>query len=36
VILQVQVPAADSDAEQELWQQLREQTDFHPRANLGG
>jgi curved DNA-binding protein len=35
VVLQVHVPAADSDDEKELWQKLREQTAFNPRAQLG-
>jgi curved DNA-binding protein len=35
VALQVSLPSADSDAAKELYQKMKEQLSFNPRANLG-
>jgi curved DNA-binding protein len=35
VVLQVSLPAADSDAARKLYQEMKDQLGFNPRANLG-
>ena len=35
MLLQVSLPSADSDAARALYQQMKDQLGFNPRANLG-